>query len=118
MITKNFQLNALANQFAAAVYDSVRQQNGGDWFPMNVGSTTIEVAITGGIKGIRDLVDSYALEAMRGSFPAHQWESIGIQYLKRCVGADGLTDAGREAWANMIADMGETLDAGGFNEKH
>lgn len=118
MITKNFQLNSLANQFAAAVYDSVRQQNGGDWFPMNVGNTRIEVAITGGIKGIRDLVDSWALEAMRGNFPSHQWEGIGIQYLKRCIGADGLTVAGREAWASMIADMGETLDTGGFNEKH
>lgn len=118
MITKNFQLNSLANQFAAAVYDSVRQQNGGGWFPMNVGGNRIEVAITDGVKSIRELVDSYALEVMRGNYLPHQWESIGIQYLKRCVDADGLTDAGRQAWANMIADMGETLDAGGFNEKH
>ena len=115
MITKNFQLNALANQFAAAVYDSVRQQNGGDWFAMTVGETRIEVVITDGGKGIRELVDSYALEAMRGHFPAHQWESIGIKYLKRCIGADGLTDAGREAWASMVADMGDSLNAGGFN---
>ncbi len=118
MITKNFQLNSLANQFAAAVYDSVRQQNGGDWFPMNVGSTRIEVAITDGVNGIRDLVDSWALEAMKNTFHAHEWESIGIQYLKRCIGADGLTDTGREAWASMINDMGDSLDAGGFNEKH
>lgn len=118
MITKNFQLNALANKFAAAVYDSVRQKNGGDWFPMNVGSKKIEVTITGGVKGIRELVDSYALKAMKDHFHAHEWERIGIQYMKRCVDADGLTVAGSEAWASMIADMGETLDAGGFNEKH
>lgn len=118
MITKNFRLNMLANQFSGAVYDSVRQQNGGDWFPINVGSKKIEATITGGVQSIRELVDSYALKAMKDNFNAHQWESIGIEYLERCVNADGLTDAGHQAWANMVADMGEMLTAGGFNEKH
>ena len=55
LITKNFRVNALANLFAGAVYHDVTTRNGGDWFPMNVGNKAIEVAITGGVKGIRML---------------------------------------------------------------
>lgn len=69
---------------------------------------------TGGVKGMRDLVDGYALEAIKAHYPAAQWESIGIAYLSRCVDAGGLTDAGLEAWGNMTADMGATV-AGGKN---
>ena len=31
LITKNFRLNGLANQYAAAVYARVQQNNGGDF---------------------------------------------------------------------------------------
>lgn len=116
MITKNFQLNALANQFAAAVYDSVRQQNGGDWFAMSVGSSQIEVAITDGVKGIRKLVNSYLLTPLKDTSP--QWESVAITLIKKCVNKRGLTAIGVEMWESMINDMGDSLDAGGFNEKH
>lgn len=114
MMTKNFRLNALANQFAAAVYDSVRQQSGGDWFPMTIGRARIEVAITDGVKGIRELVDSFALAPLKEDYP--QWESMGIVLMTKCVTKHGLTEFGREFWGNMLADMAESLDAGGFNE--
>ena len=113
MITKNFQLNALANQFAAAVYDSVRQQNGGDWFTMTVGSTSIEVAITDGVKGIRELVNSYLLAPLKDDLP--KWESMGITLIKKCVNKRGLTAIGVEMWQSMINDMGDSLNEGGFN---
>lgn len=116
MITKNFRLNALANQYAAAIYNNVRQQNGGEWFAMTVGSARIEVAITGGVKGIRDLVDSYMLKPLKESFP--DWESVGITLITKCVNSLGLTAIGEEMWQSMINDMGDSLDAGGFNEKH
>ncbi|MDE9528402.1 hypothetical protein KKJ20_22275, partial [Xenorhabdus bovienii] len=72
MITKNFRLNALANTYAAAIYHDVTTHNGGNHFTMQVGKTEINVAIVDGIKGIRELVDSYALEALQQNYPA--WE--------------------------------------------
>ncbi|MBA7855957.1 hypothetical protein HV318_13195 [Enterobacter sp. RHBSTW-00901] len=114
MITKNFRLNALANQYAAALYDHITATSGGEYFVIDADGESVRVNILGGVKGMRDLVDGYALEAIKEHYQSAQWESIGIAYLSRCVDAGGLTDAGLEAWGDMTADMGATV-AGGKN---
>ncbi len=113
LITKNFQLNSLANEFASAVYSEVTHQNGGDWFSMRVGKIDITVAIVDGIKGIRQLVDSYALEALEQAYP--EWEPIAIRLMTACVVNNHLTNHGREVWQSMITDMSESLSHGGGN---
>ncbi len=113
LITKNFQLNALANEFSAAIYQEVTHQNGGDWFKMQAGKTEIHIAITDGVKGIRLLVDSYALEALAQSYPA--WENVAIALMQSCVVNGYLTGHGREIWQSMINDMGDALaETGAF----
>ncbi|MDE9535486.1 hypothetical protein [Xenorhabdus bovienii] len=111
MITKNFRLNALTNTYAAAIYHDVTTRNGGNHFTMQVGKTEINVAIVDGIKGIRELVDSYALEALQQNYPA--WEVIAINLMEKCVVNGYLTGYGREIWQSMINDMGDTLAAKG-----
>ncbi|PHI29491.1 hypothetical protein [Budvicia aquatica] len=101
VMTKNFRLNALANEFAAALYHDITQQNGGDWF--YISDNRIKVEIIGGIKGVRDLVDAYALEALKENYP--HWERIAINLMRACVAHGCLTDSGREIWASMINDM-------------
>ena len=93
MITKNFRLNALANQYAAALYQHITTTSGGH-FMIDAASQPIRVEIAGGVKGVRDLIDGYALEALKEHYP--QWESVGIGLLEKCVNAGGLTDTGRE----------------------
>ncbi|HGU6602619.1 TPA: hypothetical protein ACQ29M_001988 [Klebsiella pneumoniae] len=110
MITKNFRLNALANQYAAALYQHITTTSGGH-FMIDAASQPIRVEIAGGVKGVRDLIDGYALEALKEHYP--QWESVGIGLLEKCVNAGGLTDSGREIWQSMTADMGATV--GGHN---
>ncbi|EJZ4171435.1 TPA: hypothetical protein ACNVUG_002773 [Enterobacter asburiae] len=111
MITKNFRLNALANQYAAALYDHIKTTSGGDYFMIDADGEPVRVEIAGGVNGVRDLVDGYALEALKEHYP--QWESVGIGLLEKCVNAGGLTDSGREIWQSMTADMGATV--GGHN---
>ncbi|WP_106495402.1 hypothetical protein, partial [Escherichia coli] len=72
----------------------------------------VRVEIVNGVKGVRSLIDSYALAAMKVSYP--QWETVGVELLERCVTNDGLTDVGREIWQSMVKDMGATV-AGGSN---
>jgi len=110
MITKNFRLNALANQYAAALYQHITTTSGGH-FMIDAASQPIRVEIAGGVKGVRDLINGYALEALKEHYP--QWESVGIGLLEKCVNAGGLTDTGREIWQSMTADMGATV--GGHN---
>lgn len=111
MITKNFRLNALANQYAAALYDHIKTTSSGDYFMIDADGEPVRVEIAGGVNGVRDLVDGYALEALKEHYP--QWESVGIGLLEKCVNAGGLTDSGREIWQSMTADMGATV--GGHN---
>ena len=111
MITKNFRLNALANQYAAALYDHIKTTSVGDYFMIDADGEPVRVEIAGGVNGVRDLVDGYALEALKEHYP--QWESVGIGLLEKCVNAGGLTDTGREIWQSMTADMGATV--GGHN---
>ncbi|EPP7629105.1 hypothetical protein ACUVB7_003276 [Providencia rettgeri] len=113
MITKNFKVNSLANNYAAAIYHDVTTHNGGDWFPMNIGNKAIEVAIIDGVKGIRMLVDSYLLEALKQAYPT--WEAVAISLIEQCVINGDITGYGREVWQSMINDMGDSLaDKGAF----
>ncbi|MCG7803801.1 MULTISPECIES: hypothetical protein [Enterobacter] len=111
MITKNFQLNSLANQYAAALYDHITATSGGAYFMVDVGGQSVSVDIIGGVKGVRDLIDSYALEALRDNYP--HWESIGIALMTRCAGRGGITDTGIEIWQSMTNDMGATVSGNG-----
>lgn len=110
LITKNFQLNALANQYASAIYSDISATNTSASFMVNAGGQAIQVNIVGGISGVRDLVDSYALEALKDNYP--QWEAVAIQILSKCVRGDELTESGREIWQSMVKDMGSTVAGG------
>ncbi|UIL52542.1 hypothetical protein LZU96_00815 [Pantoea agglomerans] len=107
ILTKNFRLNALANQFAAAMYNSVRQQNGGDWFPMTVNGHQIQVAIVDGMSGIRMLVDSYLLEPMKKAYP--NWEQLASDLLILCLDGNEPSGYGQSIWQSMINDMSASL---------
>lgn len=107
MITKNFKLNALANQFAAAVYERVTTVNDGDYFMIDAKGVMVRVDIIGGAKGVRDLVDGFVLEALKEAYP--QWESIAIALLRKYVNSAGLTEHGREIWESVVGDMGATV---------
>lgn len=113
VITKNFRLNALANQYAAALYGHVTATSGGEHFTIDADGEPIRVNIVGGVRGVRDLIDGYGLEALRDSYP-QQWEHIGISLLNRCVTSDGLTEYGREIWQSMVNDMGATVTGGSY----
>lgn len=106
LITQNFRLNSLANQYAVALYNHISSTND-DHFMINAGGQSIRVNIIGGVQGVRDLIDGYALEALKESYP--QWEAVGIQLLSKCVSGNELTKSGREIWQSMINDMGETV---------
>lgn len=111
IMTKNFRLNALANQFAAAIYNHIREQNGGAWFPMNVNGQRIEVAITDGSTGIRLLVDSYLLEPLKQEYP--HWEQLASKLLNLCLEGNEPTERGKDIWQSMINDMSATLSKKG-----
>ncbi|EAA0939511.1 hypothetical protein CHK22_08820 [Salmonella enterica] len=115
MITKNFQLNALANQYAAALYNHITTSSSGDFFMLDLNGASMRVEIAGGVKGVRELIDGYALEALKQSY--QQWESIGIELLSKCVNHTGLTSHGHEIWKSMVNDMGATV-AGNFGGKN
>ncbi|EFD5495480.1 TPA: hypothetical protein KI784_001894 [Escherichia coli] len=110
MITKNFRLNALANKYATALYNHITAINGGNYFMVDAAGQQIRVEIVNGVKGVRSLIDSYTLAAMKVSYP--QWETVGVELLERCVTKDGLTDVGREIWQSMVKDMGATVAGG------
>lgn len=109
LITKNFQLNSLANAYAAALYEYVRQQNGGDHFMVNEENSPIQVIIIDGVKGMRELVDSCYLGALKDNFQG--WEAVGIATISQFV-TDGttLTPAGLDTWRSMVADMGDAVE--------
>lgn len=107
LITKNFRLNALANLFSTAIFDLIRQQNGGDWFTVNADGQDIHVEVIGGVRGIRELVDACFLEALKDIGP--QWEGIAIKWLSQCVVGGELSERGIELWTSMRADMGDSV---------
>lgn len=110
IITKNFRLNALANQYSAAIYDHLKQQNGGDFFIVDTGDFPLRIEIVGGVPGVRALVDAYYLEALKLNLL--QWEKIAIEMLTECLEGNNLTQAGREIWESMGSDMGSTVAGG------
>lgn len=111
IITKNFRLNALANQYSAAIYDHVKQQNGGDFFMVDAGEFPLRIEIAGGVLGVRGLVDAYCLEALKLNYP--QWEKLAIELLSKCLKENNsVTDAGIEIWESMGSDMGSTVAGG------
>ncbi|WP_129543405.1 hypothetical protein [Serratia sp. 1D1416] len=110
VITKNFRLNGLANQYAAAVYDRVKQQNGGEFFTVQAGPQKIHINILGGAAGVRDLVDAYYLEAIQKNYS--NWEQLAILLLTKSLNGSELTKSGWEFWESMVNDMGSTLAKG------
>lgn len=112
LITKNFRLNALANQYSAAVYDHVTQQSGGDFFIVDSGGIPLRIDIVGGVSGVRGLVDAYYLEALKLNYPA--WERLAIEVLTNCLKENNaVTDVGIKIWQNMGSDMGSTVAGNG-----
>jgi len=107
IITKNFQLNALANLYSAAIFNHVTLQNGGDWFPMEIKGQRVEVAIVDGSAGIRLLVDSYLLEPMKQEYP--HWETLSSNLLNLCTDGGALTERGESIWQSMVNDMSASL---------
>lgn len=112
MITKNFRLNTLANQYAAALYDHITTTNGGDYFMVDAGGVAVRVDIVGGVNGMRSLIDGYFLEAIKRSYS--QWEDISIAMLTKCVNGSEITPKGREMWQSMTGDMGATMAGCGY----
>ncbi|MEY8772252.1 hypothetical protein AB6T85_17750 [Erwinia sp. ACCC 02193] len=110
LITKNFRLNALANQYSAAIYDHLKRQNGGDWFPMEIKGQRVEVAIVDGSAGIRLLVNSYLLKPIKQEYP--HWEALAGNLLTLCTDGSSLTDRGESIWQSMINDMSTSLSKG------
>lgn len=107
LITKNFRLNSLANQYAAALYARIRQENGGDFFFIHAGQQDIRVNIVGGIPGVRALVDGYYLEAVQQEYS--NWEQIASLLLSKCLNGQELTQSGWDFWESMVNDMGSTV---------
>ncbi|END1364421.1 hypothetical protein ABLL29_004568 [Salmonella enterica subsp. enterica] len=100
-------LNALANQYAEAVYSHLCQQNGGNWFQMLIGEQQITVAITDNAASIRLVVDSWLLEPIQQQYT--QWESVATEVLTGCLDGDVLTAHGRTIWTEILSDMGDAL---------
>lgn len=65
MITKNFRLNALANKYASALYNHITSTSDGDYFMVDADGEAVRVEIVNGVKGVRSLIDSYTLAAMK-----------------------------------------------------
>lgn len=107
LITQNFRLNSLANQYAAALYNHISATSG-DHFMINANGQQIQVSIVGGAQGVRDLINGYVLEALRDNYP-QQWEAIGIQLFSKCVHGGALTTRGREIWQSIVNDMSDTV---------
>ncbi|HBB9616448.1 TPA: hypothetical protein JLL80_004063 [Escherichia coli] len=107
LITQNFRLNALANQYAAALHNHISATDGDHFMINNANGQSIRVNIIGGAKGIRDLIDGYALKALKENYL--QWEAVGIQLLSKCVQGNELTQSGKEIWQSMVNDMSDTV---------
>lgn len=107
MITKNFRLNALANQYAAALYNHITDISGGEYFTVEAGEITVNVEIIGGIKGVRQLIDAGFLQAVKDD--GKGWEQIAIYALGKFTHGTELTGDGLQMWQSMVADMGNAV---------
>lgn len=111
LITKNFRLNALANQFSAAIYDHVTTTSGGEFFTLESGGFEIRIDIVGGVGGIRELVDGYLLEAIQLNYP--NWEDVSTALLSKCVDGNDLTPLGLDMWRSVCGDIASTIEKQG-----
>lgn len=112
-MTDDIRIQSLAGTFSQAAYNHVRQQNGGDWLTLNIGGVQVEAAIIDGGAGIRELVNTYFIEALEKNYP--HWVSLAIAIFQRCLAGSRLSPYGVEIWDSMIEDMCDSL-YGGFNE--
>ncbi|RVU76604.1 hypothetical protein [Pantoea dispersa] len=108
MLTKNFRLNALANSYAAALYEHIKLKNGGDYFMTTVNGGPLKVEIVGGPTGVRQLIDAYFLEALKESYQG--WEAVAMVLLDKCLlNGKSITSNGISLWESMVSDMGSTV---------
>lgn len=108
LITKNFHLHSLANQYAAALYSHITDASGGEFFTLDSGGFEIRIDIVGGVCGIRELVDSYLLEALQLNYP--NWEAVGTALLSKCADGNDLTPLGLDMWRSLCGDMASTIE--------
>lgn len=109
VLTKNFRLNALANSYAAALYEHIKSKNGGDYFMTTVNGGPLKVEIIGGPTGVRQLIDAYFLEALKVSYQG--WEAAAMVLLDKCLlNGRTLTANGISLWESMVSDMGSTVE--------
>lgn len=109
VITKNFRLNALVNRYAAALYHHVKADTGGDYFYMAVYGNPVKVEIIGGVAGMRHLIDSYLLEALKINYQG--WEALSLATIGKCLSEkSSLTPKGISFWQGMVSDMGATME--------
>lgn len=111
LITKNIQLDALADQYATAIYHVLVQQNNGDWFVVSTTNGDIRIDITGGFSGIRDLVNSYVLLVLK--LHHKDWEHQALSLLDECLEGGNLTSRGHEILDCMLSDIAVTLQQQG-----
>ncbi|WGM00621.1 hypothetical protein [Arsenophonus nasoniae] len=109
LINLNFRLNTRANAFAKAIYQDVREENGGDCFTLYTEDDAIHVDIIDGVKGIRKLVDTYALKPLKDEYKS--WESVAVQILDLCVENGKLSGIGLDMWVDMMNDMADSAAA-------
>ncbi|MFP9228797.1 hypothetical protein [Pectobacterium cacticida] len=111
LITKNFRLNALANQYVSALYPVVRRQNNRYFFTTEATAQALQVDIVGNVQGMQKLVDSYLFEALEQDY--RQWEDVAITTLTACIEGSVLTIHGRKIWESIVSDMEPLVAQGG-----
>jgi len=108
----NARLTMLVNEFAAAVLLRLRQDNGGEWFPLPVNGQIVHVAVTDGESGILLLVDSWMLSPIEQEYT--HWEAVASELLTGCLANRVLTQWGHEIRLDMLRDMSDSLSKGGI----
>jgi hypothetical protein len=101
------RISVLANRLAMAIYRHNQLENGRDFVPLNAGGQRIMMEIIGGVEGIRPLVDSYLIDAVKENYP--HWQSVAILLISACLDGEQLSAHGVEVWQGMINDMGSTI---------
>lgn len=92
MITKNFRLNALANKYASALYNHITSTSGGDYFMVDADGEAVRVEIVNGVKGVRSLIDSYTLAAMKVFYGITKWQML-VSHIANAIDHVGYGDA-------------------------
>lgn len=111
LITNNPRLNTLVNQYAVAVHQHVMRSNRSGKFDFGINGEVLYVAIMSGVPGIRELVDSYLLGALKLYSP--QLDLLVIQMISKCLDDGNLTPRGLAVWKSMVNDMSTTMTRNG-----